>query len=57
LIAGDAGQQRDQAHKIYPALQFRSGMLKIDRGRDARLGSEVDPARPPRWRGRTANAR
>jgi hypothetical protein len=34
LIAGDAGQQRDQAHKIYPALQFRSGMLKIDRGRE-----------------------
>jgi hypothetical protein len=33
-------QQRDQAHKINPALQFRSGMRKIDCGRDARLGDE-----------------
>jgi len=33
-------QQRDQADKINPALQFRSGMLKIDRGRDAWLRSK-----------------
>ena len=36
-------QRRDEAHKISAALPFRSGMLKIDRGRDARLRSEQVP--------------
>ena len=36
-------QQRDEAHKINAALPFRSGMLKIDRGRDTRLRGEQVP--------------
>ena len=38
-------QQRDEAHKINAALPFRSGMLKIDRGRDTRLRGEQVPWR------------
>ena len=33
-------QQRDQTNEIEAALQFRPGMLKIDRGRDARFCRE-----------------
>ena len=33
-------QQRDQADQVDAALQFGSGVLKVDRGGDARLGGE-----------------
>ena len=43
-------QQRDQPDQNDAALQFRSGMRKIDRGRNARLCGEQVPGRASRRR-------